>query len=281
MGKIVKTAGFAVILSTRGNQKKFYVMEEAKWLCKKSKAKPEGSTAEGFGWVGYAIRFEFTMFLPFDAKEFIKREMVCKFTTCPEIDTLPGPVIVIGERHETISKNLKTMYTSATAYEIRAHGLGIIDLISCVCTATGCRATKRNLQRSTRFIVCTLVNGVIQDPERVGDGGDDYEELPAVQAAYKKNLQLLPQRHGVGEEKRGQGHVAGGYVSPATCRWRRCQNVAGERVDHCSGYRIKLQRYNALDMCNSMASEMQRFGTSEDDDDDEMGLDVNEEDDDE
>ncbi|GKG63145.1 hypothetical protein Tco_0638792, partial [Tanacetum coccineum] len=23
-------------------------------------------------------------------------------------------------------------------------------------------------------------------------------------------------------------------VSPATCRWRRCQNVAGERVDHCS-----------------------------------------------
>ncbi|GKG39200.1 hypothetical protein Tco_0463345, partial [Tanacetum coccineum] len=32
-----------------------------------------------------------------------------------------------------------------------------------------------------------------------------------------------------------QRHVAGDrLVSPATCRWRRCHNVAGERVDHCS-----------------------------------------------
>ncbi|GKA80625.1 F-box domain containing protein [Tanacetum coccineum] len=28
--------------------------------------------------------------------------------------------------------------------------------------------------------------------------------------------------------------------SPATCRWRRCQNVAGERVDHCSERRQNL-----------------------------------------
>ncbi|GKE33447.1 hypothetical protein Tco_1452769, partial [Tanacetum coccineum] len=54
----------------------------------------------------------------------------------------------------------------------------------------------------------------------------------AVQAVYKKKLQTFPQRHVPGENPaKGQNSRE---VSPATCRWRKGRNVAGESIECCS-----------------------------------------------
>ncbi|GKA29947.1 hypothetical protein Tco_0716192 [Tanacetum coccineum] len=44
---------------------------------------------------------------------------------------------------------------------------------------------------------------------------------------------MFPQRHVAGDTF-PSGPCRWGIRFPSTCRWRRCQNVAGERVDHCS-----------------------------------------------
>ncbi|GKE81506.1 E3 ubiquitin protein ligase UPL5 [Tanacetum coccineum] len=79
-----------------------------------------------------------------------------------------------------------------------------------------------------------------EDDDETGgeDGGDDTNFFrkksgnAAVQAVYKKNCRLFPSDMSLGKIPLKDKTLE---ISPATCRWRKGRNVAGESIECCSG----------------------------------------------